>query len=124
MLAMNDQVDTLIIIITNEHIHEKIAVKQLKAKKIFQRLPVFACRFSLCVISMKNKSEILPFFFYFNPWEFFLYKNKGQNIKLTLNTEVYMDIFFHFSRLAAKRYQQLTNTSSITLHLCVCKLEK
>ena len=36
MLAMNDQVDTLIIIIiTNEHIHEKIAVKQLKAKKIF-----------------------------------------------------------------------------------------
>lgn len=63
MLAMNDQVDTLIIIITNEHIHEKIAVKQLKAKKIFQRLPVFACRFSLCVISMKNKSEILPFFF-------------------------------------------------------------
>lgn len=64
MLAMNDQVDTLIIIIiTNEHIHEKIAVKQLKAKKIFQRLPVFACRFSLCVISMKNKSVILPFFF-------------------------------------------------------------
>ena len=61
MLAMNDQVDTLIIIITNEHIHEKIAVKQLKAKN-FQRLPVFACRFSLCVISMKNKSEILPFF--------------------------------------------------------------
>ena len=35
MLAMNDQVDTLIIIITNEHIHEKIAVKQLKAKKFF-----------------------------------------------------------------------------------------
>lgn len=64
MLAMNDQVDTLIIIIiTNEHIHEKIAVKQLKAKKNFQRLPVFACRFSLCVISMKNKSVILPFFF-------------------------------------------------------------
>lgn len=61
---MNDQVDTLIIIIiTNEHIHEKIAVKQLKAKKNFQRLPVFACRFSLCVISMKNKSVILPFFF-------------------------------------------------------------
>ena len=60
---MNDQVDTLIIIITNEHIHEKIAVKQLKAKKIFQRLPVFACRFSLCVISMKNKSVIISFFF-------------------------------------------------------------
>lgn len=80
MLAMNDQVDTLIIIIiiiiTNEHIHEKIAVKQLKAKKIFQRLPVFACRFSLCVISMKNKSEILPFFFYFNPWEFFYIKTR------------------------------------------------
>lgn len=88
MLAMNDQVDTLIIIITNEHIHEKIAVKQLKAKKIFQRLPVFACRFSLCVISMKNKSEILPFFFLLQSVGIFLYKNKGQNIKLTLNTEV------------------------------------
>lgn len=88
MLAMNDQVDTLIIIIiTNEHIHEKIAVKQLKAKKIFQRLPVFACRFSLCVISMKNKSEILPFFL-LQSVGIFLYKNKGQNIKLTLNTEV------------------------------------
>lgn len=42
---------------------KKLLLNNWKQKKIFQRLPVFACRFSLCVISMKNKSEILPFFF-------------------------------------------------------------
>lgn len=66
---------------------KKLLLNNWKQKKIFQRLPVFACRFSLCVISMKNKSEILPFFL-LQSVGIFLNKNKGQNIKLTLNTEV------------------------------------
>lgn len=102
---------------------KKLLLNNWKQKKFFN---VFLSLLVglVCVWLVWKINQKFSLFFLLQSVGIFLYKNKGQNIKLTLNTEVYMDIFFHFSRLAAKRYQQLTNTSSITLHLCVCKLEK